>query len=192
MQDFHEERSRSDFWFSKKDTFVNRCSIRVKCYSSIIENTAVQVSGNWDGVLWSWVSEFITLLMRLITCRQGFPFLSSVVHRKLQKIAQSKKVIIFHPLILWIFPEIFILFELLNNSAFIKIFMFVKFAYYFLKRFEKFLWQNEIKSITNFSNTIFPKNFFINYRTMYFEHFICIFYKIGIIFKRKRKLKYLK
>lgn len=141
MQDFHEERSRSDFWFSKKDTFVNRCSIRVKCYSSIIENTAVQVSGNWDGVLWSWVSEFITLLMRLITCRQGFPFLSSVVHRKLQKIAQSKKVIIFHPLILWIFPEIFILFELLNNSAFIKnLVIYVReiCMLFFTKRFEKF------------------------------------------------------
>lgn len=92
-------------------------------------------------------------LMRLITCRQGFPFLSSVVHRKLQKIAQSKKVIIFHPLILWIFPEIFILFELLNNSAFIKIFMFVKFAYYFLQKDSKSLtlWQNEIKIFTNFS-----------------------------------------
>lgn len=92
-------------------------------------------------------------LMRLITCRQGFPFLSSVVHRKLQKIAQSKKVIIFHPLILWIFPEIFILFELFNNSAFIKIFMFVKFAYYFLQKDSKSLtlWQNEIKIFTNFS-----------------------------------------
>lgn len=75
--------------------------------ASIIENTTVQVS-EIGTEFWSCFCVYNTL-MRLITCRQGFPFLSC--SSQITENCNIEKVIIFqevHARILWIFPEIFI------------------------------------------------------------------------------------
>lgn len=74
--------------------------------ASIIENTTVQVS-EIGTEFWSCFCVYNTL-MRLITCRQGFPFLSCSSQITENCDIEKSYYLSGSPCILWIFPEIFI------------------------------------------------------------------------------------